>query len=82
MAQHRVAAATIFDPDPNHIWNRTYGCLIVRQSTDGTEHGAEALDPLLWQETRHLLTGDSHRSVLACLDEFLRTIPSAPYKIR
>ena len=62
---------TIFDSDPNHIWNRTYGCLLVRQSADGTEHGAEDLDPLLWHETRHLLTDDSHRSALACLDEFL-----------
>lgn len=72
-AQHPPDALTIFDSDPNHIWNRTYTCLFVRQSTDGKEYGADALDPLLWNNTQHLLTGDSHRRALACLDEFLRS---------
>ncbi len=31
------------------------------------------MNPLLWTDTRHLLTGASHRQALACLDEFLRT---------
>ncbi len=71
-AQHHLLAA-IFDSDPNHIWNRTHRCLFVRQSADGTDYGADALDPLLWQETQYLLTGDSHRRALTCLDEFLRS---------
>jgi hypothetical protein len=66
-------ALTIFDSDPNHIWNRTYTCLFVRQSTDGKEYGVDTLDPLLWDNTQALLTGDSHRRALACLDEFLRS---------
>lgn len=68
--QHRLPAA-IFDSDPNHIWNRTHNCVFARQSADGTDYGADALDPLLWQETKHLLTGDSHHRALTCLDEFL-----------
>ena len=64
---------TIFDADSNHIWNRTYECLFVRQSTSGKWYGADALDPLVWPETRYLLTGDSHRHAMACLDEFLRS---------
>ena len=64
---------TIFDADSNHIWDRTYECLLVRQSNDGKRYGADALDPLLWPETRYLLTGDSHRRAVACLDEFLRS---------
>jgi hypothetical protein len=72
-AQRPLSARMIFDSDPNHIWNRTYSCLLVRQSADGTEYGAEALDPLLWPATQHLLTGGSHRRALACLDEFLRS---------
>ena len=71
--QNPTGALTIFDSDPNHIWNRTYTCLFVRQSTDGKEYGADALDPLLWNNTQHLLAGDSHRRALACLDEFLRS---------
>src|ERR1700677_1112392 len=69
--QHLPAA--IFDSDPNHIWNRTHSCLFVRHSADGTEYGADTLDPLLWPQTQHLLTGDSHDRALACLDEFLRS---------
>ena len=64
-------ALTVFDPNPNHIWNRTYACLFVRSGPDGTDYGADSPDPLLWAETRHLLTGDSHRRALTCLDEFL-----------
>jgi len=63
----------VFDPNPNHIWNRTYACLFVRRTSDGTEYGADALDPLLWNKTQHLLNGDSHRRALACLDVFLRS---------
>jgi hypothetical protein len=70
--QHRSPASAIFDSDPNHIWNRTYSCLVIRRGTDGREYGAEALDPLLWYKTHHLLSGDSHRRAIACLDEFLR----------
>lgn len=62
----------IFDPDPNHIWKRLYASLLIRESAHGTEYGADALDPPLWPGTRHfLLTGDSHETALACLDEFL-----------
>ena len=71
VAQHRLPAA-IFDSDPNHIWNRTHSCLFVREGADGTDYGA-VLDPLLWSSTRYLLTGDSYRRALACLDEFVRS---------
>jgi hypothetical protein len=70
-ARHPRDTLTIFDPDPNHIWNRTYSCLFVRQSIEGEEYGNDALDPLLWSSTHHLLDGDSHRRALNCLDEFL-----------
>lgn len=72
VAQHHLPAA-IFDSDPNHIWNRTHSCLLVRQGADGTVFGADTLDPLLWQRTQYLLTGDSHVRALTCLDEFLRS---------
>jgi hypothetical protein len=36
-------------------------------------YGADALDPLLWPQTEHLLAGPSHRRALDLLDEFLRT---------
>jgi hypothetical protein len=70
-AQRSRGGLTTFDSDPNHIWNRTYACLFIRQSADGKAYGADALDPLLWPATQHLLTDDSHRRALTCLDEFL-----------
>lgn len=72
-AQTPPSSVKVFDPNPDHIWNRTYACLFVRRTSDGTEYGADALDPLLWNETQHLLKGDSHRRALACLDAFLRS---------
>jgi hypothetical protein len=69
--QRPLSSVKVFDPDPNHIWNRTYACLFTRRSADGKEYGVDALDPLLWWQTRYLLIGDSHRRVLACLDDFL-----------
>lgn len=35
--------------------------------------GADALDPLLWQESEHLLERPSHERAVHLLDEFLRT---------
>lgn len=64
-------SVTLYDPDANHPWNRIYACLFVRQK-DGKDYGGDALDPLLWADTKHLLTGESHRRALRCLDQFLR----------
>lgn len=62
---------SIYDPDPDHIWNRVFRQLYQRTDINGEEYGAEELDPLLWFDTTHLLEGDSHRQALAVLDEFL-----------
>lgn len=72
-AQGLPSSVKIFDLNPNHIWNKTYACLFVRRTSDGIEYGADALDPLLWDQTQHLLNGDSHRRALECLDVFLRS---------
>ena len=71
--EQAVPEVTLFDPDANHIWNRTYACLFVRQAADGSFYGADTPDPLLWDDTAYLLEGSSHRRALSCLDEFLRT---------
>jgi hypothetical protein len=62
---------TIYDPDPQHLWNRLQRALWVRTGPDGKEYGLDRLDPLLWRETRHLLEGESHEQAIAVLDEFL-----------
>ena len=62
---------TLYDPDPNHIWNRLYRALYRRESRDGLEYGYDELDPLLWAETKYLLRDPANRQALTVLDEFL-----------
>ena len=62
---------TIYDSDPQHLWNRLHQALWVRTGPDGKEYGHDRLDPLLWMKTRHLLAGNSHEKAIAVLDEFL-----------
>ena len=45
----------LYDPDPNHIWNRLYRSLYMRLGPDGREYGYDELDPLLWPSTKYLL---------------------------
>jgi len=66
-------APAVFDPGPKHLWNRLYGALVVRTDQTGAVYGADDVDPLLWPQTEHLLTGPSHRRALNLLDEFLKT---------
>src|SRR5215472_1383280 len=66
-------AAIIYDANPRHIWNRLYDVLFLRKDQAGNTYGTDALDPLLWPETQHLLAGSSHREALSILNEFLRT---------
>jgi hypothetical protein len=61
----------LYDPDPAHPWNRLDRLLRVRTAQDGREHGADAVDPLLWRETKYLLEGPSHEQAITLLDSFL-----------
>ena len=63
----------IYDANPNHLWNRLEDAVLIRRDQAGAAYGADALDPLLWRETEHLLSGSSHQRALSLLDEFLRT---------
>lgn len=63
----------VYDPDPNHIWNRVFRQFYERTANDGTKYGLGELDPLLWFDTTYLLNGPSHEQALAVLDEFLET---------
>jgi hypothetical protein len=63
---------TLYYPDPNHIWNRLYRTFYRRESR-GHEYGYDELDPLLWVQTKYLLTDQASRQALTALDEFLST---------
>lgn len=64
---------SVYDPDPAHVWNRLHRSLYSRVARDGREFGRDELDPLLWDSTRHLLSGPSHRRACELLNEFLET---------
>ena len=61
----------IYDADPDHLWNRLYAALYVRIADEGQAYGLDDLDPLLWENSRHLLTEPRYRQVLDLLNEFL-----------
>ena len=63
----------LYDAQPQHLWNRVHERLRVRTAADGSAWGLDTLDPLLWRDTRHLLSGPSHAGALRVLDEFLVT---------
>jgi hypothetical protein len=67
------APVGLFSSDPQNVANRLYWQLHVRTEPGGKKFGFDALDPLLWSETKYLLSGKSHARALALADEFLRT---------
>jgi hypothetical protein len=61
----------VYDPDPNHLWNRVFRQLYRRVAKDGKEYGMDELDPLLWFDTTYLLEGSSHQEAIHVLDDFI-----------
>jgi len=60
-----------YDSRPDHIWNRLHRQFFIRIAQDGKQFGFDELDPLLWTETKYLISGPSHQQALSLLDEFL-----------
>lgn len=67
------APAGPYDPNTNHIWNRLHRQFFVRTARNGKEYGVNELDPLLWWETKYLVSGPSHQQAMSLLNEFLST---------
>lgn len=65
----------VYDPDPQHLWNRLYRQLYVRTTKDGKEYGRDSLDLLVWGDEIHLylLENPSYQQAIQLLDEFLST---------
>jgi hypothetical protein len=61
----------LYDANPDHLWNLIHEAFHVRVAADGSEYGFDSVDPLLWRETRHLLSGPSHARSVRTLDDFL-----------
>jgi hypothetical protein len=69
--QEPVGAA-LYHRDRDHLWNRVHAALLLRTGPDGRTYGQDRLEPLLWKESEHLLTGKSHERAVAVLAEALR----------
>ena len=69
----KVSLWSVYDPDPDHLWNRVFRQLYRRVAANGDEYGSDELDPLLWLDTTYLLDGVSHQEAIQVLDEFLST---------
>jgi hypothetical protein len=65
-------AATFYDGDPQHLWNRLNLTLLDRVAADGRHFGIGELDILFWMNTKHLLEGSSHKRAIAVMDEFIQ----------
>jgi hypothetical protein len=64
---------TIYDSDPNHLWNHLNETLFERTAQDGKRYGLDELDVLYWPFTKNLLTEPSHDRAMAALDEFIQS---------
>jgi hypothetical protein len=63
----------LYDPNPDHLWNRLHAALFVRVGAGGHEYGGDRVDPLLWVGSTYLLHGPSHETVVKLLHEFVET---------
>ena len=70
---HSSHSVSIYDPNPEHLWNRLHAMFFVRDDLQETRQLADVLDPPLWWHTKYLLSDPSHKHALGILDEFLQT---------
>ena len=87
-----AAATTLYDPDPEHLWNRLHCALhiptVVDFDQDPPQYKVQTidpndLDPFFWHRHHpYLLSGPAYREALALLDEFLDKHGEGLAKIR
>ena len=73
-----LSVPPVADPDPQHVGNRLLRHLYSRTTTDGKTYDEESLEPFLFQTSRFLTDGESHRQALALLDEFAKAQAAKP----
>ena len=66
-------SAAIFDPDPQHAWNRLHAFFYTRVAQDGSLYGDDELDPPLAPYSSYFVHGPGHEKALLWLDDFLKT---------
>lgn len=69
----------LYDPDPNHLWNRLHRTLFMRGPLDGQYFGHDDFELLYWDQTQHTLRGKPLDAAIAVLDEFLASQPNIAF---
>jgi len=62
-----------YSADQNHIWNRVHRRLLERQDAQGKTWGCDEVDPLVWNESKHVLAGTAYTETVRLLGEFAST---------
>jgi hypothetical protein len=70
--KEKASERSVYDADPEHLWNRLHEALFIRVGPDGRTYGQDRLEPLLWAHSKHLLEERSHKRAAAVLEEFLK----------
>jgi hypothetical protein len=70
----------LYDPDPDHLWNRLHRTLFMRETHDGRFYGHDDFELVYWDQTKHLLNGHSYNVAITVLDEFLASEPKAAFE--
>jgi hypothetical protein len=60
---------TVYDPDPQHLWNRLHDTFRAR--IEGKETDPWELDPFLWRNEDYLAGDKGQKAALDVLDEFI-----------
>jgi hypothetical protein len=61
---------TVYDANPEHLWNRLHEALYVRTDGEGPDDPGE-LDPFLWQRSPYREKGERYKRAVTVLDEFI-----------
>jgi hypothetical protein len=64
-------AQPLFDPNPEHPWNRLREFFFVRKADDGRPYNREELEAPCQALSRYLVEGPTHERAIALLDDFL-----------
>ncbi len=60
--------STLFDPNPEHLWNRLNRTLFIRTAAFDGKTYLHDIDPLFFPSTRYLIAEPSHSKAIEVLE--------------
>jgi hypothetical protein len=71
------SSRSLYKTNSSNVCNALFELLFFRKDVTGRTYGGDVLDPYLWGNTRYLLTGQEHRTLVDLLHQFLSAEPVA-----